>query len=154
MCSLKHEFVIHVCGQVTDNAIKARFEELARILGNKIQVHGYVSGKEKEEVLSNADILVLPSYAEGVPIVLFEAMAFSCGIITTPVGGIPEIIKSDNGILIPPGDKEALMQAISLLLQDNMILKSMQEENYEKSRNFGLNNNINKLCGVYSSLYD
>lgn len=65
-----------------------------------------------QKVLNNADILVCPSYSEGMPTVILEAMASGCAIIATDVGAVSEQVSEKNGWLIPPGDKIALKEAI------------------------------------------
>ena len=71
-------------------------------MGDKITYHGYVNLEQKEALMSRADILVLPSYREGLPISILEALSNSCAVIATPVGAIPEILSSDNAVIVPP----------------------------------------------------
>ena len=62
---------------------------------------------------------MLPSYAEGLPISLLEAMTYSMPVITTDVGGIPEIVRDGvNGIMHKPGDKEAIFRAMSHYIEN------------------------------------
>ena len=70
---------------------------------------GWVTGDKKIEYLNWADIYILPSYNEGLPIAILEAMSYSHPIISTPVGGIPEVVKDhQNGILVEPGNLEQI----------------------------------------------
>ena len=81
-----------------------------------VSYEGWVSGDKKTELLNESDVYVLPSYKEGLPISILEAMSYSLPVISTCVGGIPEIIlNGENGYLINPGDKEALYDAINKL---------------------------------------
>lgn len=75
-------------------------------------------------MLNGADVYVLPSYKEGLPISILEAMSYSLPVISTRVGGIPEIIMNGkNGLLINPGDKEALYESIiKLKIVKNYVL--------------------------------
>ena len=59
---------LDICGQLTDSYIKQEFENLVNKLGNKVTLHGYVSGKEKTALFERADVLILPSYHEGFPL--------------------------------------------------------------------------------------
>ncbi len=93
-------------------------------LGDIVKYAGWVSGKKKFELLADSDILILPSYSEGLPISLLEAMAYSKAIISTNVGGIPDILKNGyNGFMIEPGDKTALFNAIKHYLDNPQDVK-------------------------------
>jgi len=71
------------------------------------------------EMLQQTDMLVLPSFAEGVPVVLMEAMAARVPVVTTQVAGIPELVENGvSGVLVPPGDAGALARSIAALLAD------------------------------------
>jgi glycosyltransferase involved in cell wall biosynthesis len=86
-------------------------------LSESVEMPGSVVGESKEGAYKQADIYVLPSYAEGMPIGLLEAMSYGLVCITTPVGGIPEVIQDgQNGVLIPPGDTKALTEVLDRLI--------------------------------------
>ena len=103
--SVSRPFSLNICGTFSNETIKDKCEKLISEIGHdKIKLCGYVSGEEKEKMLLEADILVLPSYAEGLPLVVLEGIAAGCTILTTNVGANPEIIKEENGMLVCPGD--------------------------------------------------
>jgi colanic acid/amylovoran biosynthesis glycosyltransferase len=78
-----------------------------------VRVTGWLDGKQVQEELQAARALVLPSFAEGLPVVLMEAMALRRPVISTYVAGIPELVTAGkNGWLVPAGDVEALMSAM------------------------------------------
>ncbi|RFP88103.1 colanic acid biosynthesis glycosyltransferase WcaL [Rhodobacteraceae bacterium 63075] len=88
-------------------------------LTDRVTFLGYRSQSEVSELLANADALVLPSFAEGVPVVLMEAMAAARPVIATQVAGVSELVKdSISGLLCQPGDAQALTSAIRHLVQD------------------------------------
>lgn len=75
--------------------------------------HGTIRDRESlQAVLSQSDILVCPSYSEGMPNVILEGMANGCAVISTDVGAISLLVNENNGWLIPPADSLALEQAI------------------------------------------
>lgn len=94
---------------------------------------GWVSGNSKINLFNQSDIFILPSYYEGVPISILEAMSYSMPIISTNVGGIPEIVENGiNGYLIIPGNKDALEKAINKFLLNPELIKSMGEKSQQK----------------------
>jgi glycosyltransferase involved in cell wall biosynthesis len=97
---------------------------------------GWVSDSEKWAIYQKADLLILPSYEEGLPYVIIEAMASGLPIISTPVGGIPEVIKEGiNGFLINPGDYEALANRIIQLVQNKELRLTIGHKNQEDAKN-------------------
>ncbi len=87
---------------------------------------GAVSLDQRIEFYKSADIFVLPTYAEAMPISVIEAMAAALPVITTPVGGIPELIdNAEDGFLIQPGDIKQLAKKISLLAKNNDMRLAM-----------------------------
>jgi glycosyltransferase involved in cell wall biosynthesis len=104
-------------------------------LDSHVDFRGYVKDEEKRTILKNADIFLLPSYAEGLPIAILEAMSSGLPIITTKVGSIPEVIQNgENGYLINPGDYMALADKIVLLSKNYDVRKKMKSNNIKKIR--------------------
>ena len=108
-------------------------EKLQELIAKKgisdiVNYEGWVSGDKKADLLNGADVYVLPSYKEGLPISILEAMSYSLPVISTRVGGIPEIIMNGkNGFLINPGDKEALYESIIKLKNSEELRIRMGE---------------------------
>jgi glycosyltransferase involved in cell wall biosynthesis len=97
--------------------VKIQIEQLG--ITPHVEVLGWVSGATKLELLQRAAIYALPSYAEGLPMSVLEAMATGMPVVSTPVGGIPEVITNDlEGYLVAPGDVPALSEALERLLSD------------------------------------
>ena len=104
----------------------------ARSLSNRLAIDdqvectGWLSTQQTQERFASASIFVLPSYAEGVPMAMLEAMAWNLPIITTPVGGIPQVVQSgENGLLVTPGDVDGLATALTRLLQEPATRKRL-----------------------------
>jgi colanic acid/amylovoran biosynthesis glycosyltransferase len=98
-------------------------------LTSKVRITGWITGAQVRDELLAARALVLPSFAEGLPVVIMEAMALGRPIISTYVAGIPELVEpGQHGWLVPAGDIEALATAIQL------CLSSKNEELIEMGR--------------------
>jgi glycosyltransferase involved in cell wall biosynthesis len=109
---------------VGDGADRDRLAALARELAidRHIIFAGYRSQEEVGEYLRRSDIFILPSFAEGVPVSLMEAMATGIPVIATNVGGVAELVESERtGLLVPPADSAALAQAIARYQDDHEL---------------------------------
>lgn len=94
--------------------VMARTKSLG--LGDRVSFTGQLQGKDLYDMFRSCDYLVLPSYAEGLPVVFLEAGNFGLPVIGTPVGAVPELLKNGvNGLLVSPGDVAALSAAIKRL---------------------------------------
>lgn len=143
---------LDICGVLTDNNIAADFSKYTMELKDKINIHGYVRGKEKSELFKNSDVLILPSYHEGFPLVILEAMATANAVISTPVGTTPEVFDDENIIWIKVEDVESLKEAIKKLVNDNDLLKKMKLLNYSESKKYSKRLHIEKLCDIYDEV--
>lgn len=104
-------------------------------VGEFIEFLGAVSMKERIKFFHDADIFVLPTYAEAMPMSVIEAMAAGLPVVTTPVGGIPELIEDgETGLLFPPGDAEAMAKKITILLNDKDARIGIGEKARQKAR--------------------
>ncbi len=102
---------------IGDGPDRAALEAETRRRGLDVAFLGYRSQAEVAAALRDADALVLPSFAEGVPVVLMEAMASGRPVIATQVGGVSELVTPKAGILVAPGNSEALASAIRSLAE-------------------------------------
>jgi colanic acid/amylovoran biosynthesis glycosyltransferase len=95
-------------------------------LGLHIVLEGSVNQDRIRDYYRRADIFVLASFAEGVPVVLMEAMAMEIPCVSTFVAGIPELIRNEiDGILVPPSDDQALAGAIKRLVADSALRRRL-----------------------------
>lgn len=82
-------------------------------LGSLVRITGWISGSQVRDEILAARALVLPSFAEGLPVVIMEAMALRRPVLTTYVAGIPELVRpGENGWLFPAGSVDELVKAI------------------------------------------
>lgn len=88
--------------------------------GKNIFVGAFTSCEELPRIMAETDIFLLSSILEGQPLVIVEAMAYGCPIVSTNVGGIPELITDEvNGLLCPPEKPECLAEKIKVLVDDS-----------------------------------
>jgi len=120
---------------------------------NNIKLIGFVPDELLSIYYNAADYFVIPSASgEGLPLVLFEAMACGLPVIATRVGGTPEIISHmKNGVLVPPRNPKAIAEAISNLLAKEKLGKKIGEEAKRKIQNrFSWEENVRQLKEAYS----
>jgi glycosyltransferase involved in cell wall biosynthesis len=100
-----------------DGELRAELEAAIQNCGQNIRITGWLSSEQVREEILAARALVLPSLAEGLPVVLMEAMALRRPVLTTYVAAIPELVRpGENGWLVPAGDVEELARALQDLL--------------------------------------
>lgn len=135
-----------------DGAYLQYLKKMACELGINKSVHFLGHRDHIPKLLALSDLLVLPSYTEGLPLVILEAMAAGLPVITTPVGGIPEVvIHQETGFLVPVEDIQALGNAILKLLQNPHIKNEMGNKGLEMvNKDFS----IEKMCGEVFDIYD
>lgn len=129
------------------------------IIDNRLQsfveFEGWVAGEKKWRLLNWANLVVLPSFNEGLPITLLEAMAYSCALISTPVGGIPEILTNDeNGKMVTPGNSEEIAAAIKYYVVNTDKIEVHGAESYRKVKPFLPETVFGQLKDIYQTLLD
>lgn len=124
-----------------------------RGLQNNIEVVGWADSTKKLELLSKVSTVVLPSYNEGLPMSILEGMATGKAIISTTVGAIPEVVKEENGILIQPGDVQALADALVKCSNNLKMLEDMSQKNINKIyEQFSMKSMHLKLMSYYKQV--
>lgn len=101
-----------------------------------ITLTGHVEGEIKHDLFTKNDFFLFPSsYGEGLPLVILEAMAYGLPIITSPIGGIPDLIQNGtNGYLIEPWKFTDYVKNISLMISDEKLYSSISNNNYNYSK--------------------
>lgn len=121
-------------------------------LSDFVRFEGFVSGEKKNYLLNWSDVFILPSYNEGLPISILEAMSYGMPIISTPVGGIPEVVDDSNGILVMPGNVDMIYGAISKYINNRMLVEKHGKESAKKSTAYLPEYVMNQLNNCYLQL--
>lgn len=119
----------------------------------QIRFGGWITGEEKNRLLTECDIYILPSHNEGLPISILEAMAYGKPIISTYVGGIPEIVKPGyNGWLFNAGNQEELKKVLTEALNNKTILLEYGKNSYALTGNYTPDAVLNSLQDIYKQV--
>ena len=138
-------------GPNPDGDIQERILSLG--LNERVCYCGWADRAQREAAFASAAINVLPSYHEGLPMTILEAMAHGIPCITTSVAAIPEAVNEENGVLVPPGDVPALAEAILELICDAGLRKTKSEHAFRRAaEQFSIGNHCESLMRIYSEL--
>ncbi|MCK4323005.1 MAG: glycosyltransferase family 4 protein, partial [Armatimonadetes bacterium] len=135
----EQEFSLMLVGseRAREAAYAAKLRDVTKTLDltDKVRFVGRLEGKDLAAAYRQADVFVFPSLMEGYGLVLLEAMSFGLPVVTTRVGGIPEIVSDGvEGILVPPRDENALADAIAELLACPAKRREMGEKGMARAR--------------------
>ena len=135
-----------------ENQLRAQIEELG--LQERIQLPGAKPQHELRARLGAASVFVLPSAPEidggmdNLPTVIMEAMATGLPVVSTTIGGIPEmVVENETGFLVQPGDEVALAGAIEKVTNDRLLGQRLGQAGYERAQNlFSIEKNVRDFC--------
>ena len=141
---------LSVGGNGESDRLQATIKSLE--LNDSVNFLGWISEKQRDKLLRETDIFVLPSYGEGMPMSILEAMSYSVPVVSTKVGGIPELVRDgETGFLVEPGDLDALYRKLKCLIQD----KELREKFGEKARQFvAAKYNLKFITQQIEQIYD
>ena len=144
---------------VGDGPLRGVIEQRIATAGlqKQVRITGWLSGAQVREELGRARALVLPSFAEGLPVVIMEAMAMQRPVIATYIAGIPElVVPGETGWLVPAGDEVALAGAMRAALSANpKQLASMGEAARQRVlERHSINREVEKLEALFRSSVD
>ncbi len=131
------------------------FSEDEKVKSGNITYHGLISDNaELKKQLDATDVLVCPSWSEGMPNVILEAMSRGCAIIATDVGAVSLMVSPENGMLVEPGNIAQLSGALKLMIsRDRNELYNMKNNSLEKVRSeFVYDRIIDKFMTVIQSI--
>jgi glycosyltransferase involved in cell wall biosynthesis len=145
------KIILHICGE-------GELEKLTRMvksnrLESKIIIHGWVSGSTKMDLFQKADIFILPSFAEGLPMSILEAMSFGKPIIATDVGGIPSLVHpAQNGWLYDPKKIQELNQVFDGIISKPTELKAFGQNSRQQSLAYDIHSVSKQLQTIYTNV--
>lgn len=117
-----------------------------------VEVFGEIPHAQAMQLLADAEVFVLPTYTEGFPNVIVEAMAAGKAIVTTPVGAIPEMLGEDGGILVPPKDVPALKEAMARVISDSALRRRLADCARSRARQYALPEVFRRLEKLWESV--
>lgn len=126
---LEGKIVLHIGGNGKINKLKEIIQ--THKLQDIVIYEGWVCGEKKIQLFNISDAFILPSYAEGLPVSILEAISYGLPILSTPVGGIPEVVNESNGILFEPGNKAEIYDSILKLIKSNINTATIKEQSYK-----------------------
>jgi len=149
------EIILTVVGDGED---RAELEQMtAKLeLNDNVKFVGYKSQAEVREYMQETDVFVLPSFAEGVPVSLMEAMAAGVPVVTTQIAGVSELVENGvSGYLVPPGDGITLADRIKTLLTEPQLRTKFGAAGRTKiEKEFNLNHEVARLYRVMTAALD
>ena len=146
------EVILRVVGYGPD---RAKLEDRAKQLGirRSVEFLGYQSQAQVRDLLRQTDTFVMASFAEGVPVVLMEAMAAGVPVVATRIAGVPELVEdAAHGFLVPPGDAAALAEKAAILLDDADLRNRFGAAGRAKvEREFNIATEADRLCRIMTA---
>lgn len=129
--------------------LSSRIQELD--LSDRVRLHGWVDPQVVEKIMGQNDILILPSVAEGLPIVGTMALRHGLAILGSDVGGISGLVKNgENGFLCPVNDPDAFIAALRTMLGSDDLLEKMKHESRQLACSFDIEN----ASARYEEIFD
>ena len=127
--------------------------KLAEPFGEQVRVLSWVDSSERERLLAQSDVFVLPSYHEGVPMALLEAMASGLPAIVTPVGGIPDVLRHGvEGLMVEPAHVTELSAAMTRMVNHDGERIASGRRAHERARSFDVHAYARSLAEIYQRI--
>lgn len=147
----EEKIVLHIGGRGKVDKLVSLINE--KKLSSIVQYEGWVSGLKKQELFNKADAFILPSYAEGVPISILEAMSYGLPVFASAVGGIPDMIQDGiNGWLFDAGDLQVMAKKINNFLSSTSNYEKVSTTNRVFAKNYMPEFVSQKLEELYAEL--
>ncbi|GAA0872762.1 hypothetical protein GCM10009117_19090 [Gangjinia marincola] len=148
---IKEDIQLIIGGRGEEKKLLQEIEELG--VSKIVSFKGWINHMQKSDLYQKSHIMILPSYHEGLPISLLEAMNYELPLIATQIGGIPQILKpSFNGIFIRPGDVHAIKEAILSYVKTPKKIIDHGHNSKQLVEPYYVENVLNKLNKIYSKI--
>jgi glycosyltransferase involved in cell wall biosynthesis len=143
---------------VGDELTSGEYEQLRKRvdesgLNGHVRLHAAAYGSDKIAFLRKADVFVYPSYHEGMPIAVLEAMACGLPVVATRVGGLPDLVTDGaNGLLVEPGKPDQLATALQKIFLENGLRRPMQRKSREIAfERYDIEQRVAQLVDIYKA---
>lgn len=147
------DVTLRLVGKEEHHGEESELRDLVRVLGleGTVMFDGVISPDRLPAIYASADVFVLPSKREGLPVALLEAMSAGLPPLTTPVGGIPDLVQDDvSGIVVRPGDVDDLAVALSRLSTEGDLRSRLGESARERVSSLA---GDERVAGAWGNIY-
>ena len=147
-----HPIKLVIGGNGEIDRLKKEIESLD--IGQTVSFLGWVEVEQKVRLFQSSDIYILPSYGEGMPMSILEAMSYGLPVVSTTVGGIPNLVRNgEDGFLVQPGDIDQLTEKVETLIIDRELRMQMGANARQQiEMEFDLDDTIRKVDRIYQNL--
>jgi glycosyltransferase involved in cell wall biosynthesis len=137
-------------GRLAGDGDLEAIRRLAAPFGEQVRVLSWVGNAEREQLLAQSDVFALPSYNEGVPMSLLEAMAAGLPSIVTSVGGIPDVLRHGvEGLMVEPARVAELSAAMARMVNDEGERLATGRRAHERARAYDVHGYARRLADIY-----
>ena len=148
---LHNKIKLTICGEGESDRLISLISKKNN--GRNIFFAGWVNGSQKDDMIADADIFILPSHYEGLPMAILEAMSAGKPIISTSVGGIPSVVTPQhNGWLIEPGKINQLDAVLDEIFNDPSLISRYGMNAFVDAKQFHVQSIVSKLNTIYNDL--
>lgn len=135
-------------GPLVDHVLKASEKD------NRIIYHGFVNGESKEQLLNDIDALIIPSlWHENAPISIIESYNNGIPVISSNLGGLPEMVEHNvTGLIFDPNKKDDLLSVLNKFISNNELRNSLQKNAFIRANRYTVDNMASEYIKIYNSL--
>jgi len=153
IAALNESLELQIVGPAGDaeNELDQSIKMLPSVIRSRVHRIGFIEREHRDQLISNATVLVHPSHYEGFGFPVLEAMSMGTPVVTTTGGAIPEIT-GEAALKVPPGDVDAMVDALSELLANEKLRTTLTTAGLDRARQFTWTGAAQGMLDLYSSL--